>query len=282
MTVNSYVAILLTVHNRKEKTICCLNEIFNQTLPDGYVVHVYLTNDGCTDGTPEVVRMQFPQVTIIEGDGSLFWNRGMWTAWDHASRQRKYDFYLWLNDDTFLYDNSISKLIISSVSHNNRSIIVGATDSLDHSHTTYGGRDMHGIPSVDGYEKKCVTFSGNIVLVPKFVYEKIGNLDFYYHHSGGDTDYGFSATKNGIDIFQAGEYLGSCDEHPHLSKWCDPAVPLGERWAALYRPNGQPPHELFHLESKFFGLHRACFHYISTHLHCIFPLLWKWIGKEHV
>jgi len=274
------IAVLLTVFNRKEKTLQCLSNLFKQELPQECLLDVYLTNDGCTDGTPETVKELFPQVNIINGDGNLFWNRGMWTAWDVASKTKDYDFYFWLNDDTFLYDGAIIKLLKTSLKYENKAIIVGATESLDKSHTTYGGgvvsRNYH---KVSGFDEKCVTFNGNIVIVPKYVYGCIGNLDFYYRHSGGDTDYGYTATKKGIAIYQIGEHLGACDEHPTLSTWCNPKVPLRNRWKALHRPNGQPPHEIFHLESKFFGIGQAAFHFLTTYLHCICPQLWSLLGK---
>lgn len=273
------IAALLTVFNRKKTTLRCLDNLFKQAIPEGYSLDVYLTNDGCTDGTPEAVREQFPQVNIIDGDGNLFWNRGMWTAWDRAFKTKDYDFYLWLNDDTFLYGGAVEKLLATSQKYNNQAIIVGATESLDKTHTTYGGRNDKGIPEVNGSDAKCVTFNGNIVLFPKYVYDIIGNMDPYYRHSAGDTDYGFTATKRGIAIYQDGEHLGACDEHPTLSNWCNPEIPLRKRWKALHRPNGQPPKELFHLESKFYGVMRATFHYFTTYLHCIFPQLWEFLGK---
>ena len=97
-----YIAVLLTVHNRKEKTLKCLSELYSQQLSKEYKLIIYLTNDGCTDGTPEAVKANFPDVIIVNGDGSLFWNRGMYKAWTVASSDKDYDFYLWLNDDTLV------------------------------------------------------------------------------------------------------------------------------------------------------------------------------------
>ncbi|MBR6123822.1 glycosyltransferase family 2 protein [Candidatus Saccharibacteria bacterium] len=274
------IAVLLTVFNRKEKTLQCLSNLFKQEIPEGYFLDVYLTNDGCTDGTPEAVKERFPQVKIINGDGNLFWNRGMWTAWNVASKTKEYDFYLWLNDDTFLYDGAISKLLETSQKYEDKSIIVGATESLDKTHTTYGGRiPIEGIPKVNGVDSKCFTFNGNIVLIPKYVFDSIGKMDSYYSHCYGDIDYGYTATKRGIAIYQVGEHLGACDEHPTLSNWCNPNVPLRKRWIALHRPNGQPPKEVFHFESKFLGIGKATFHYFTTCLHCFFPQLWEFLGK---
>lgn len=65
ITTMKSIAVLLTVFNRKEQTLQCLSNLFAQTIPNGYDLDVYLTNDGCTDGTPEAVSTQFPQIIII-------------------------------------------------------------------------------------------------------------------------------------------------------------------------------------------------------------------------
>lgn len=66
------IAVLLTVHNRKEKTLNCLRRLYSQEKIDQYVVDVFLTDDGCTDGTSMAVKEEFPNVNIINGDGTLF------------------------------------------------------------------------------------------------------------------------------------------------------------------------------------------------------------------
>lgn len=270
------IAVLLTVFNRKDKTLQSLERLYKLLPLDGYQVDVYLTNDGCTDGTPEAVAELFPQVKIINAKGDLFWNRGMWTAWDTAAKTKDYDFYLWLNDDTFVYDNMLRGLIDSAVETNEKAIIVGATESTDHSEITYGGRLKDGkIPIPNGRLVKVNHFNGNIVLIPQAVYSVLGNLDPYFTHSKGDFDYGLRAKKVGIDIYQAGEVLGECDAHPTLDKWCNPNMPLSQRWKMLNRPNGMPPKETFHLEKKHVGLVTACLHYVTIYVRCLCPKLWN-------
>ena len=100
------IAVLLTVFNRKDKTLECLKRLYSQLPINGYQVDVYLTDDGCTDGTSEAVASQFPEVHIIQGSGNLYWNRGMYAAWREAAKN-DYDYYLWLNDDTYVYSNML-------------------------------------------------------------------------------------------------------------------------------------------------------------------------------
>lgn len=274
------IAILLTVFNRKEKTLACLQRLYAQQSVEGVGFDVYLVNDGCTDGTPEAVRERYPKVNVIDADGNLYWNRGMYTAWEAAAKARDYDYYLWLNDDTFVRLNMLAVLIDAARKTADESIIIGATCSTDKKAITYGGR-LHngGIPTPKGELTAVDYFNGNIVLIPRSVYRKVGNLDYYFTHSKGDFDYGLRAAKQGIKMYQAGAILGECDEHPTLDKWCNPAVPLRQRWQMLNRPNGMPPKETFHLERRHKGIIIASFHYLTVCLRCLCPWLWK--GRDN-
>lgn len=53
------IAVLLTAHNRKEKTLLCLDFLFKQKQVEEYTIDVYLTDDGSTDGTSEAVKKHF-------------------------------------------------------------------------------------------------------------------------------------------------------------------------------------------------------------------------------
>lgn len=276
-----YIAVLLTVFNRKDKTIQCLTNLYKQALFSDFQLEIFLTNDGCTDGTPEAVKEQFPNVHIINGNGSLFWNRGMWTAWDAASHKREYDYYLWLNDDTFIFEHTLNKLIQSAEFHKNQSIIVGATvDSETQKKITYGGWKKDTLISCNGSDEEIDYFNGNIVLIPKFAYDILGNLDYTFTHSKGDFDYGLRAKENNIKMFLLGEPLGICDLHSSIDSWCNPNIPLRKRIALLNRPNGMPPKETFYFEKKHYGFFLASFHFCTIHLRCIFPRLWIFMGKQ--
>lgn len=51
---------------------------------------VYLTDDGCTDGTSQAVRDIFKgkDITIMQGDGNLYWAGGMRFAWKEALKKK--------------------------------------------------------------------------------------------------------------------------------------------------------------------------------------------------
>lgn len=266
-----HIAVLITVHNRKNKTLTCLEKLFAQTLPDRHILEVYLTDDGCTDGTPEAIRKLYPQVNIINGDGSLYWNRGMYRAWQEAAK-KNYDFYLWLNDDTYLYDGSLACLLEASLSKQDTAIIVGATESSDHKAMTYGGEDCDGkLQPVDGILSEIVTFNGNIVLIPALVYARLGNLNHYYIHNRGDTDYGIRAMKAGLKSFQAGKVLGMCNRDCLISWRKLPNLPLSERIKLILSHKGYKHNEMFHLYHRQHGLCKAIFLYFDIWIYCLCP-----------
>ena len=265
----------MTVFNRKESTLSCLKSVYDLCLQNCYIINVFLTNDGCTDGTPEEVARNYPEVTIINGNGNLFWNRGMWTAWNVASK-KNFDFYLWLNDDTFLYPNALEELLKASSLKDNKSILVGSTKSSKTAIITYGGytKDKrYVIPNGD--IQHVHHFNGNIVLVPRYVYNVLGNLDPFFTHSNGDIDYGMRGNEAGISSFIVGEYLGECERHTSLDKWCNPDYSLKERWKALHKPNGMPPKEKFYLQRKHQNIFVATFHFFTIYLRCFIPQLWR-------
>lgn len=270
------IAILLTVHNRKEKTLGCLDNLHKQLPISNYSIDIYLTDDGCTDGTPKAIQEKYPQVTIIKGDGNLFWNRGMCTAWKKAAETKDYDFYLWLNDDTFLFNNAIQILLREASEKDNKSIIVASIKSKEKDIPTYGGYNKMGLIQPNGNLQECDTFNGNCVLIPKYVFNKIGYLDWKFRHAIGDLDYGYRAKRAGLPNYISSIYLGTCEKNPQLPAWARKEVPLVQRLKNLYSPLGYAePIPFFHYEKKNLGLFIAIKHFITIHIRVLFPQLWK-------
>ena len=271
------VGVIITCFNRREKTIRCLTLLDNANKKSvQYKFDIFLVDDGSTDGTSDAVTMQFPNVNILKGDGNLFWNRGMNLAWKEASKINP-DFYLWLNDDTFLFENSIEHLLVSSSEKKNQAIIVGTTKSEVSGLLTYGGRRE----SVDLIEpnanlEECYHFNGNVVLIPKSVFQKIGFLDNSFHHAIGDFDYGLRARKQNIKLFVSSSVNGTCERHDNFPKWCQEEIPFKERLATLYTSTCESyPKQIFIFNNRHYGLLKAISSIVSIHLRLLLPTIWN-------
>lgn len=263
------IAILLTVHNRKEKTLRCINEIFSQQLSNDVNLNIFMTDDGCSDGTSEAIQGKYPNIKIIKGDGSLFWNRGMFVAWQEASKHTP-DFYLWLNDDTNLKENAIQTIIKASHEENDSSIIVGTTQATKYDQTiTYGGRMLNSpkrvVPPMGG-NIPCDFFNGNVVLIPKAVFNKVGFNDYFYRHSFGDFDYGNKAKKLGIKSFIAPGIVGFCQRNNPIPLYQRSCYNLIKRFKLLYSPLGMNPIEDFHFQRKIHNILYCILHFFKLHI----------------
>lgn len=275
--MNSTIAVLLTCHNRQKKTLKCLDNLFKaMSVVSENKFQIYLVDDGSTDGTGDAVRTKYPDINVINGSGKLFWNRGMYTAWNEASKA-DYDYYLWLNDDTNLFPDSLQKLLKwCHDEKQDKAIIVGATCSTENKLLTYSGyyNEIQITPGSD--LKICDYFHGNCVLVPRCIFKKVGNLDKSFPHAIGDFDYGFRARKAGFKSFISAGYTGYCESNKSLPQWCLSEISLKNRLKALYSPLGNAhPVYFFKYEYRHFGFHIAILHFITIHFRLFFPHLWK-------
>lgn len=256
------IAVLITCHNRKDLTLNSLKMLYNQ----GYVISIYLVDDGSNDGTSDAIKSLYPEVNLILGDGDLFWNRGMHLAWKTASK-KDYDYYFWLNDDTVLKDDCLRNMIKLCHELGDNSIICGAVQDDKSLDFTYGGKDISYQPIFpDGSIQHVVYINGNIVLIPRYVFRKVGLLDPIFNHDLGDYDYGLRARKLGINIYTTLDYVGFCQKNLSLlSKGRKMGVSLRARLKRLYSPFGYHPNQQFVYAFRHYGLLKAVWIYTKLH-----------------
>lgn len=242
----------MTCHDRRDKTVACLRSLVGEQMGDAVSIRVFLVDDGSADGTGDAVRAEFPDVELIPGTGSLFWNGGMRLAYERA-RAALPDFMLWLNDDVQLGAGVVGRMI--EVWHERwsvrgrASIIVGSTRDAVTGELTYGGvrrttwwqrfRFVNVVPGTQALP--CDTFHGNCVLVPRAAYDVLGNLDAGFVHAMGDTDYGLRAVRAGFDLWVMPGYAGTCShEHAPLQSFVAGDPGFARRWARMMSHKGLP------------------------------------------
>ena len=117
------VSIIIVNYNTKELTRNCLLSVFRQTKDIQF--EVIVTDNGSTDGSIEMIKIDFPQVALIENNANLGFgaanNRGLKIA------RGKYIFYL--NSDTVLLNNAV-KIFFDYWENSENSIEIGALGGI--------------------------------------------------------------------------------------------------------------------------------------------------------
>lgn len=218
------LAVLVTCFNRVKTTLSGLDALraaLDRIESLNYLI--FLVDDASPDGTGSAVRKHHPEVHVIEGTGSLFWNGGMCLAYQTARRHGSFDAYLLFNDDVIVNPAGVAAMFGDFHEANARcaSIIVGSTVSSKSFLTTYSGyrqtswlrpRGVIAVPP-DGTLRDIDMPNGNFVLVPGPFFEEIGGLDPGYVHGHGDIDLGLVAKRRGLKVFLARSPIGFCEDN---------------------------------------------------------------------
>ena len=255
------IAVLLTCYNRRAKTLASLRALFCNTLPDGFQLKVVLVDDGSTDGTSDAVLEEFPLVDIHRGDGSLFWNRGMHMAHQIAIVSNP-EFVLWLNDDTELEPNALINLLATytqaTISSGKIFIVVGATLDPRSNTLTYGGLRSRSRLRRFNYVRlplststqECDAMNGNIVLIPRIVYQTMGAVDPAFEHAMGDIDYALRAREADFYILVAPGFQGRCAANSPKATFQDSTLPPRIRWKKFVDRKCLPPSSWLHFVKR--------------------------------
>lgn len=277
------IAIILTVFNRIDKTLLCLQSLFHANKLN-IKFKLFLTDDGSTDGTHEKVLARFPNedIQILKGSGQLYWNGGMINSWQAAVDQGGFDGYLWINNDCIIYPNLWTELAAadeySKKQFGKGGIYVGSTQTLDEKKLSYGGfnfvnkwtlKDEFVYPN--GTFQNCQACHGNITYVSENVVSKEGIFCSQYIHSGGDHDYSYLAYKHNFPVFILREFVGKCEnDHKEDGFFDFMNMPLKSRFSYLNSPLG------FNLQNSLL-FQKRCFPYryplvwIAGYMKAIFP-----------
>lgn len=206
------IYIIIPVHNRILLTNNCLKSLSTQTNVN---FNIIVIDDGSIDGTSEMVEIEFPQVILLNGDGSLWWTGSMNKGLDYVLEICEPDDYiLALNDDLNIPDkylenlsNTVKKFpnsLIGSVivdTNDNETILSGGIkiNWWNAKRTNVDkGKTISSFPKGSFAETSVLTGRG--VLIPVKVYQTIGIYNGKHYKQYSDTELTKRAEKAGYKL----------------------------------------------------------------------------------
>ncbi|GAB3296317.1 glycosyltransferase family 2 protein [Hymenobacter tenuis] len=201
--------IVIPVFNRKEFTRACLESLRQQTAIDFKIVVV---DDGSTDGTGQMLRDEFPEVLIEEGDGNLFWTAGVNLGIRRAMAEGATR-VMTLNNDVITAPDFVAQMLASAERH--PTAVLGALElDVNTGKPVYGGetldwrtntrRDLlETLPPDQRQGLHPVTYlPGRGLLIPRVVLDTIGLFDEKrLPHYLADFDYTSVARRHGFPVY---------------------------------------------------------------------------------
>ena len=241
------IAVLLTCHNRKKKTLSCLKSLFEAEIPADFRLTVFLVDDNSEDGTGTAVSIKYPAVHVLYGSGHLYWAGGMRLAWETAINYAQFDAFLLINDDVLLNQNFIHLMLEAEeyalINGGKKGLYSSSTSNNRYKDITYGGEKISNwylyvkrvklTPSLK--PQKCDLTNANILWVSTDVVDAIGIFDKKFTHGIADYDYSLRAKKRGFPVLITSGIGGACI-NDHGVPWMSQHKPLKERIIYLKSP----------------------------------------------
>ncbi|MCP9784753.1 methyltransferase domain-containing protein [Cyanobium sp. N5-Cardenillas] len=208
------VYAVIPVYNRLQYTLSCIAFLQAQ---DYVSLHIIVSDGGSNDGTVDVVRNVFPDVTVLTSKQELWWAGSMAAGVIHAISESTHDedCLLMMNNDTEIPVNYVSTLVSASQRFNAAvgSLIVDRNDTtriLDAgeyvSWPTYSFPVKNSIERSELFRDDVDFLPGRGTLIPLWMILQAGNVDaINFPHYLADYEY-FYRLKS------AGFRLGVCYE----------------------------------------------------------------------
>lgn len=202
------VSIIIVTWNCRDHVLQCLKKIYESR---EVRFEVIVRDNGSNDGTLQAIQEKYPMVKLI-GDSR---NIGFAAANNEAIMQAGGSYLLLLNPDTEISPTTISELVASAQTNNDRAMIVPTLLNGDATIQL----SWHSFPTLSGIVRKSVEEAGKILrkrvqrkarrvdwaigacwFIPAAVHQKVGELDANFFMYGEDLDYCWRINQAGDDV----------------------------------------------------------------------------------
>jgi GT2 family glycosyltransferase len=202
-----HLKVIVPTHNRWHEARVALRCLMRSEYRD---FEVLLVEDGCTDGTAESCRREFPAVRLLHGDGNLWWSGAINVGVEYALREGA-DAVVWLNDDNRVEPSTLGSLVESFRRVGERSVVCARVKAVG-SQTEWTGAPPPWHPEYASWKPANVGAEGELrvyhppggqgVLVPAACFREVGLVDARaFPHYWADHDFHYRALRAGYRYY---------------------------------------------------------------------------------
>ncbi|MBP2618683.1 glycosyltransferase family 2 protein [Chryseobacterium jejuense] len=193
------IHIIIVTYNAMKWAERCFTSLRKSSVP----VKCFVIDNGSTDGTQEYIKMHFPEVDLTQSESNLGFGKANNIGIEKAYKDGA-DFFYLMNQDAWLYEDSMAKMLEVYNSHPNKDEIGiispihidGSEKYLDIFLDQYIAKNYEKTRMISDlyfqtlkpyYEIHFVNAAH--WLLPKKTIETIGGFNPYFFHYGEDDEY---------------------------------------------------------------------------------------------
>ncbi|WP_299176128.1 glycosyltransferase family 2 protein [uncultured Chryseobacterium sp.] len=193
------IYLIIVTYNAMKWAERCFTSLRRSSVP----LHCIVIDNGSSDGTQEYIQNNFPEVNFIQAEKNLGFGKANNIGIEKAYKEGADLFYL-MNQDAWLYPDSIEKLIAVYNNYQNKEEIGilspmhinGTEKQLDIFIDKYIAHNFEKTRLISDlyfqnlkpfYEMKFINAAH--WLIPKHTIETVGGFNPYFFHYGEDVEY---------------------------------------------------------------------------------------------
>lgn len=184
------VCTIIASYNFEKWIEPCLKSLRNSSL----ATQVVVIDNNSNDNTCEIIFEQYPEVVLIQNSNNLGFGRANNEGFKYAI-EHGYDYVFLLNQDAWINDDMLCRLIDASKNNPDYGIISpihlnGDGDKLDFGFSTYSSlKNKEHAESVLNEITECEFINAAMWLIPVSVLNSVGGFAPIFPHYGEDVDY---------------------------------------------------------------------------------------------